>query len=146
MSTDLHFASHVGRDYAVLDFTSYQTFNSVEREIELIREQTALGIPLLPNDASSFGVVLLRREAGEVRVYELLAEVVVKDLMHGPLVGTRFEGCAPELPNLNLDRLDRPHWACIVQFGEEAALRAYLGARGDAIFDLDKPVRLTKLF
>ena len=153
-SADLGFASHGGRDYAILDFNSYEGFDPVEREIKLIREQTALGIPLLPSDASGFGVVLLRRKADEVRAYELNGKLVMKDLMHGPLAGTRFEGCDPELPNLTLDGPEteasempkRPHWACIVQLGQEAALRAYLEARGDAIFDLDKPTRFTKLF
>ena len=153
-ATQLHFARHDGRDYAVLDLASFRTLDPGDPTVGRVGEQTVFGVPLLPAGEKSYGIALIRRDADRLTVYELDAKAVKSDLASRQLDVMEAEGCDSDLPDLQLDQPDarkpevegRPHWACILRIGGEAALRGYLEQRGDAIFDLDKPIRLTRLF
>lgn len=154
LGADLIFASHGGRDYAVLDFVSLRTLDPGDPAVGRIGEQTVFGVPLLPAGVKSYGIALIQRETDRLTVYELDEMAVKADLAGGALAGVASEGCDPDKPVRPVHREGqeepvtegRPHWACILQIGEEAALRGYLERRGDAIFDLERPVRMTKLF
>ena len=154
VGADLHLASHGGRDYAVLDLGSFRTLDPGDPSVGRVGDQTVFGVPLLPKGTKSYGVALLRREADRLTVYELDEAAVKADLAGESLAGVQSEGCDSSRPAVRPEQLDsqapiaegRPHWACILRIGSEAALRDYLGSRGDSIFDLEKPIRLTRLF
>lgn len=142
-SVTLRFASHGGRDYAVYDLGSYLEFKPLAPEPDLFQFTSGKG---------TYGVVLLRREGDQVIAYEMLRAAVERDLASGPLAGVAQEGCvaprpAPE-PGASPDGKPEtgPAFTCRIRIGDEAALGAYLDARGEVIFDLEKPTRFTRLF
>lgn len=154
VGADLHFASHSGRDYAVLELGSFRSLDPGEPAMGRIGEQTVFGVPLLPAGVKSYGIALIQRETDRLIVYELDEKAVKADMAGGALAGVASEGCDPDKPARPAHREGqkesvtegRPHWACILQIGEEAALRDYLEQRGDAIFDLERPIRMIRLF
>ena len=154
VGVDLHLARHGGRDYAILDLGSFRTQDPGDLAGEHLAEQTALGVPLLPAGVKSYGIALLRREADRLTAYEMDEEAVKADLAGEALAGVKAEGCDTRRPAVRPDQADsqaaaaegRPHWACILRIGQEAALRSYLEQRGEAIFNLEGPIRLTRLF
>ena len=142
-SVTLRFASHGGRDYAVYDLSSYLEFKPGEPAPDLVS---------FSGNRSAFGIVLLRRDGDRITAYEMRSEAVKRDLAVGPLAAVPDEGCGPRPVSPELPRRATPEaegdsgFACLVRIGDEAALGSYLEARGEAIFDLEKPTRLTRLF
>lgn len=142
-SVTLRFASHGGRDYAVYDFGSFLEFKPKEPEPDLVRFASARG---------TYGIKLLRRDGDQIVAYDMLRNAVERDLVNGPLTQVAQEGCSMERPSSAPAQSPdaKPGTGadvtCLVRIGEEAALREYLETRGDAIFDLEKPIRFTRLF
>ena len=142
-SVSLRFASVGGRDYAVYDLGSYLEFKPLEAEPDLFQ---------LTSGEGTYGLLLLRRDGDQVVAYQMLRDAVERDLASGALSKVAHEGCRSEPPSADSEQpsAQKPGsgsaFTCLVRPGDEAALGAYLEARGDAIFNLEKPARFTKLF